>query len=133
MNVSIVGTGYVGLVSGTCFADLGVNVTCVDRDSQKINRLVYGAIPIYEPGLDNMINRNVTDKRLTFSSDYKQGFVDQDFVFCAIDTTASEDGSTDLEPILDIAKDFGENITRYCVFVIKSTAIRSDARTGGTG
>ena len=121
MNVSIVGTGYVGLVSGTCFADLGVNVTCVDRDSQKINRLVYGAIPIYEPGLDNMINRNVTDKRLVFSSDYKQGFVDQDFVFCAIDTTASEDGSTDLAPILDIAKDFGENITRYCVFVIKST------------
>ena len=94
MNVSIVGTGYVGLVSGTCFADLGVNVTCVDRDSQKINRLVYGAIPIYEPGLDNMINRNVNDKRLTFLSDYKQGFINQDFVFCAIDTTADEDGST---------------------------------------
>ena len=121
MNVSIVGTGYVGLVSGTCFADLGVNVTCVDRDSQKINRLVYGAIPIYEPGLDNMINRNVTDKRLTFSSEYKQGFIDQDFVFCAIDTTASDDGSTDLTPILDIAKDFGNLITRYTVFVIKST------------
>ena len=94
----------MGLVSGTCFADLGVNVTCVDRDSQKINRLVYGAIPIYEPGLDNMINRNVNDKRLTFSSDYKKGFIDQDFVFCAIDTTASEDGSTDLGPILEIAK-----------------------------
>jgi len=121
MNVSIVGTGYVGLVSGTCFADLGVNVTCVDRDSQKINRLVYGAIPIYEPGLDNMINRNVTDKRLVFSSDYKQGFIDQDFVFCAIDTTADADGSTDVGPILDIARDFGENITRYSVFVIKST------------
>ncbi|MBQ1484875.1 MAG: UDP-glucose/GDP-mannose dehydrogenase family protein, partial [Muribaculaceae bacterium] len=121
MNVSIVGTGYVGLVSGTCFADLGVNVTCVDRDSQKINRLVYGAIPIYEPGLDNMINRNVNDKRLTFLSDYKQGFINQDFVFCAIDTTADEDGSTDLTPILDIAKDFGQFITRYTVFVIKST------------
>ena len=107
MNVSIVGTGYVGLVSGTCFADLGVNVTCVDRDSQKINRLVYGAIPIYEPGLDNMIGRNVSDKRLTFSSDYKKGFIDQDFVFCAIDTTADADGLTDLGPILDIAKDFG--------------------------
>ena len=121
MNVSIVGTGYVGLVSGTCFADLGVNVTCVDSDSQKINRLVYGAIPIYEPGLDNMIARNVNDKRLTFSSDYKKGFIDQDYVFCAIDTTADEDGSTDLGPILDIAKTFGENITRYSVFVIKST------------
>ena len=121
MNVSIVGTGYVGLVSGTCFADLGVNVTCVDRDSQKINRLVYGAIPIYEPGLDNMIARNVNDKRLTFSSDYKQGFKGQDFVFCAIDTTASEDGSTDLTPILEIAKDFGQYITGYSVFVVKST------------
>ena len=121
MNVSIVGTGYVGLVSGTCFADLGVNVTCVDSDSQKINRLVYGAIPIYEPGLDNMIARNVNDKRLTFSSDYKKGFIDQDYVFCAIDTTADEDGSTDLGPILDIAKTFGENITRYSMFVIKST------------
>ena len=121
MNVSIVGTGYVGLVSGTCFADLGVNVTCVDRDSQKINRLVYGAIPIYEPGLDNMINRNVNDKRLTFLSDYKQGFINQDFVFCAIDTTPDEDGSTDLTPILDFAKDFGQYITRYTVFVIKST------------
>ena len=126
MNISIVGTGYVGLLSGTCFADLGVNVTCVDRDSQKINRLVYGAIPIYEPGLDNMINRNVTDKRLTFSSDYKQGFIDQDFVFCAIDTTPSEDGSTDLTPILEIAKDFGQNITRYCVFVVKSTVPARD-------
>ena len=93
MNVSIVGTGYVGLVSGTCFADLGVNVTCVDSDSQKINRLVYGAIPIYEPGLDNMIARNVNDKRLTFSSDYKKGFIDQDYVFCAIDTTADGDPS----------------------------------------
>ena len=121
MNISIVGTGYVGLVSGTCFADLGVNVTCVDRDSQKINRLVYGSIPIYEPGLDNMINRNVNDKRLLFSSDYKQGFIDQDFVFCAIDTTASDDGSTDLGPILEIAKDFGQHIMRYSVFVIKST------------
>ncbi len=106
MNVSIVGT---------------VNVTCVDSDSQKINRLVYGAIPIYEPGLDNMIARNVNDKRLTFSSDYKKGFIDQDYVFCAIDTTADEDGSTDLGPILDIAKTFGENITRYSMFVIKST------------
>ncbi len=121
MNVSIVGTGYVGLVSGTCFADLGVNVTCVDCDSQKINRLVYGAIPIYEPGLDNMITRNVTDKRLTFSSDYKQGFIDKDFVFCAVDTTPDENGLTNLDPILDIAKDFGNNINHYSVFVIKST------------
>jgi len=129
MNISIVGTGYVGLVSGTCFADLGVNVTCVDRDSQKINRLVYGAIPIYEPGLDNMITRNVNDRRLTFSSDYSKGFVDQDYVFCAIDTTASEDGSTDLTPIYDIARSFGQLITRYSVFVIKSTVPVGTAQT----
>jgi len=128
MNISIVGTGYVGLVSGTCFADLGVNVTCVDRDSQKINRLVYGAIPIYEPGLDNMISRNVNDKRLTFSSDYSRGFIDQDYVFCAIDTTASADGSTDLTPILDIARAFGMHINRYSVFVIKSTVPVGTAR-----
>ena len=121
MNISIVGTGYVGLVSATCFADLGVNVTVVDRDSQKINRLVYGAIPIYEPGLDNMISRNVNDKRLTFTSQYLDGFTGQDYVFCAIDATAEEDGSTDVSPILDIAKTFGDNITASSVFVIKST------------
>lgn len=121
MNISIVGTGYVGLVSATCFADLGVNVTVVDRDSQKINRLVYGAIPIYEPGLDNMIARNVNDKRLTFTSEYLEGFVGQDYVFCAIDATAEEDGSTDITPVLDTAKTFGDSITGHSVFVIKST------------
>jgi len=121
MNISIVGTGYVGLVSGICFADLGVNVTCVDRDSQKINRLVYGAIPIYEPGLESMMTRNVDDKRLSFSIDFEKGFQDQDYVFCAIDSPANQDGSTDLAPVYDIARAFADHITHYAVFVIKST------------
>lgn len=121
MNISIVGTGYVGLVTATCFAELGVNVTCVDTDSQKINRLVYGAIPIYEPGLENMVTANVNDRRLHFASDFNKGFEDMDYVFCAVDTNPDDDGSTNLKPIFDIAKIFGQRITRYCVFVIKST------------
>jgi UDPglucose 6-dehydrogenase len=121
MNISIVGTGYVGLVTATCFAELGVNVTCVDTDSQKINRLVYGAIPIYEPGLENMVTTNVNDRRLHFASDFSKGFEDVDFVFCAVDTAPDEDGSTNLKPIYDIAKIFGQRINSYCVFVIKST------------
>ena len=108
MNISIVGTGYVGLVTATCFAELGVNVTCVDTDSQKINRLVYGAIPIYEPGLENMVTTNVNDRRLHFASDFSKGFEDVDFVFCAVDTAPDEDGSTNLKPIYDIAKIFGQ-------------------------
>ncbi|MBR1550898.1 MAG: UDP-glucose/GDP-mannose dehydrogenase family protein [Muribaculaceae bacterium] len=121
MNISIVGTGYVGLVTGTCFAELGVNVTCVDTDNQKINRLIYGAIPIYEPGLENMVTRNVNDGRLRFVSDFNKGFDNMDYVFCAIDTMLDADGSTDLTPVLNIARLFGQRIDRYSVFVLKST------------
>ena len=121
MNISIVGTGYVGLVTGTCFAELGVNVTCVDTDNQKINRLIYGAIPIYEPGLENMVTRNVNDGRLRFVSDFNKGFDNMDYVFCAIDTMLNDDGSTDLTPVLNIARLFGQRIDRYSVFVLKST------------
>ncbi|HAP50210.1 MAG TPA: UDP-glucose 6-dehydrogenase [Porphyromonadaceae bacterium] len=121
MNISIVGTGYVGLVTGTCFAELGVNVTCVDTDNQKINRLIYGAIPIYEPGLENMVTRNVNDGRLRFVSDFNKGFDNMDYVFCAIDTMLNADGSTDLTPVLNIARLFGQRIDRYSVFVLKST------------
>ena len=81
MNISIVGTGYVGLVTGTCFAELGVNVTCVDTDPSRINRLVYGAMPIYEPGLEDMIGRNVNEQRLHFTADFEAGFKGQDIVF----------------------------------------------------
>jgi len=121
MNISIIGTGYVGLVSGTCFAELGINVTCVDSDSQKVNRLVYGAIPIYEPQLESMVTRNVNDKRLLFTIDYDKGFVDQDYVFCTLDTQPDAEGATDLEPIFEVARHFGQLITRYSVFVLKST------------
>lgn len=121
MNISIVGTGYVGLVNATCFAELGVNVTCVDRNSQKINRLIYGAIPIYEPGLESLVTRNMNDKRLNFSNDFSKGFIGQDYVFCAVDSAADDDGATDISPILDIARAFGTFITGYSVFVLKST------------
>ena len=121
MNISIIGTGYVGLVTSTCFAELGVNVTCVDTDSQKINRLVYGSIPLYEPGLENMLTHNVNDQRLHFSADFNRAFDDADYVFCAIDTTPDEDGSTNLAPVWDIARVFGQRVKRHCTFVLKST------------
>ena len=121
MNISIVGTGYMGLVTGTCFADLGANVICVDTDRQKVNRLIFGSIPIYEPGLEKAITTNVNEGRLRFLSDFAKGFADVDYVFCAIDTTPDKDGSTDLAPIYDIARVFGQTINQPCTFVLKST------------
>jgi UDPglucose 6-dehydrogenase len=121
MKISIVGTGYVALVTSTCFSELGVNVTCVDPDSQKINRLVYGALPIYEPGLEAMMSHNVNDGRLEFSADYEKCFDDVDVVFCAVDPTLNTDGSTDLSPVHKIARDFAHGIKRYAVFVLKTT------------
>lgn len=121
MNISIVGTGYVGLVTGTCFAELGVDVTCVDPTGQKINRLIYGDMPIYEPGLEAMITRNVNDGRLQFSANYESAFEDADAVFCTIDSTLDKDGSTNLKPVIDVASAFGHKINRYSVFVLKTT------------
>ena len=121
MKVSIVGTGYVGLVSAACFAELGATVTCVDTDAQKINRLVYGSIPIYEPGLEAMVMRNVNDKRLVFSSNLSDGFVGQDYVVCALDTQLDSDGATDLKPIEEVAQMFGAHVNGAAIFVIKST------------
>ncbi len=121
MKVSIIGTGYVGLVSATCFAELGVDVTCVDTDSQHINRLVYGSIPIYEPGLEAMVTRNVDDKRLRFDINLEAGFRDQDYVFCALDTQLDNEGATDIHQVEDMARMFGQTIDDYAVFVIKST------------
>lgn len=121
MNISIVGTGYVGLVTGTCFAELGVNVTCVDPAGQKINRLIYGDMPIYEPGLEAMISRNVDDGRLKFSAEYESAFENADAVFCTIDSTLDKDGSTNLKPVIDVACTFGRKINQYSVFVLKTT------------
>ena len=121
MNIAIVGTGYVGLVSGTCFAETGVNVTCVDVDAQKIERLKNGEIPIYEPGLDQLVLKNVKAGRLKFSTDLASVLNEQEIVFSAVGTPPDEDGSADLKYVLQVAKTIGENLNRYLVVVTKST------------
>lgn len=121
MNIAIVGTGYVGLVSGTCFADTGVNVTCVDVDAKKIERLKQGDIPIYEPGLDELVVKNVKAGRLKFTTDLASVLNEQDIVFSAVGTPPDEDGSADLSYVLQVAKTIGENLNRYVVVVTKST------------
>ncbi len=128
MNITIVGTGHAGLATGTCLAELGANVTCVDPDSVKINRLIYGDIPIYEPNLEDMIAHNVSEHRLTFTLDYEKAFEGAEVVFCAIDSTLFKDGSTNLSPVLDIARTFARKINRYSVFVLKTTVPVGTAR-----
>ena len=121
MNIAIIGTGYVGLVSGTCFAETGVNVTCVDVDAQKIERLKNGEIPIYEPGLDQLVLKNVKAGRLKFTTDLASILNEQEIVFSAVGTPPDEDGSADLKYVLQVAKTIGENLNRYLVVVTKST------------
>ena len=121
MNIAIVGTGYVGLVSGTCFADTGVNVTCVDVDAKKIERLNNGDIPIYEPGLDELVKKNVAAGRLKFTTDLASVLDDVEIVFSAVGTPPDEDGSADLKYVLQVAKTIGENLKNYVVVVTKST------------
>lgn len=121
MNIAIVGTGYVGLVSGTCFAEMGINVTCVDVDQAKIERLRKGEVPIYEPGLDEMVLRNQREGRLHFTTDLKECIDDVEVVFSAVGTPPDEDGSADLKYVLAVAKTFGQTIKKYTVLVTKST------------
>ena len=121
MKIAIVGTGYVGLVSGTCFAETGVDVTCIDVDANKIERLQNGIIPIYEPGLDELVKKNVKAGRLKFSTDLASVLNEQDVVFSAVGTPPDEDGSADLKYVLQVAKTIGENINKYIVVVTKST------------
>lgn len=121
MNIAIVGTGYVGLVSGTCFAEMGINVTCVDIDSEKVEKLHQGIIPIYEPGLDEMVRRNVEAGRLKFTTDLAQILDNVEVVFSAVGTPPDEDGSADLKYVLSVAKTFGKNINKYTILVTKST------------
>ncbi len=121
MNVAVVGTGYVGLVSGACFAEMGVHVTCVDIDEQKIEKLKNGVIPIYEPGLEEMVRKNVADGRLRFSTSLKDVIEDVSLVFSAVGTPPDEDGSADLKYVLSVAREFGQHIKRYTVLVTKST------------
>ncbi|MBJ2187812.1 MAG: UDP-glucose/GDP-mannose dehydrogenase family protein [Muribaculaceae bacterium] len=121
MNIAVVGTGYVGLVSGTCFAEMGVNVTCVDVDKAKVESLRNGQIPIYEPGLDELVKRNVAEGRLHFTTDLASCIDDVDIVFSAVGTPPDEDGSADLRYVLEVARTFGQNIKKYTLLVTKST------------
>ena len=121
MNIAIVGTGYVGLVSGTCFAEMGVNVTCVDVNEQKIQSLLNGQIPIYEPGLDEMVLRNYKEGRLHFTTDITTCLDSVDIVFSAVGTPPDEDGSADLKYVLEVARTVGRNMNKYLILVTKST------------
>lgn len=121
MKIAIVGTGYVGLVSGACFAEMGIDVTCVDIDSFKINRLLRGEIPIYEPGLEEMVRRNTEAGRLHFTTSLPDVLDKVEVVFSAVGTPPDEDGSADLQYVLDVAREFGRHISRYTLLVTKST------------
>ena len=121
MNVVIVGTGYVGLVSGTCFAEMGMHVQCVDVDANKVARLQKGEIPIYEPGLDEMVVRNTAAGRLTFTTSLPEALAEAAVLFIAVGTPTSVDGSADLKYVLQVAKTIGENLSQYCLIVDKST------------
>ncbi len=121
MNVIMVGTGYVGLVTGTCFAEMGNTVTCVDVNEEKIDKLKSGIMPIYEPGLQEMVLRNVAEDRLRFSTSLAEVLDDADVVFSAVGTPPDEDGSADLQYVLEVARTFGRNIHKYTLLVTKST------------
>ncbi len=121
MNIAIVGTGYVGLVSGTCFAEMGVNVTCIDIDEQKIDNLKKGIIPIFEQGLEDMVHRNMKAERLHFSTKLTDVLNDVQVVFSAVGTPPDADGSADLRFVLEVARTIGQNMQQYILLVTKST------------
>ncbi|MEE1204916.1 MAG: UDP-glucose/GDP-mannose dehydrogenase family protein [Prevotella sp.] len=121
MNIAIVGTGYVGLVTGACFADTGVNVTCVDVDENKVEALKQGRVPIYEPGLDELVAKNYKAGRLKFTTSLEEVLNGQDVVFCAVGTPPDEDGSADLKYVLQVARTIGQHLNKYLVVVTKST------------
>ena len=121
MKIAIVGTGYVGLVSGTCFSEMGVDVTCVDIDRDKVERLKEGIIPIYEPSLEDMVHRNVLARRLHFTTDLREVLDDVEVVFSAVGTPPDEDGAADLKYVLEVARTVGCYMNKYLVMVTKST------------
>lgn len=121
MNIAVIGTGYVGLVTGTCFAETGANVICIDKDPAKIKMLKNGSSPIYEPGLQTMIDRNVAKHRLTFSTSIAESIPQSEIVFIAVGTPPGEDGSADLAHVLEVAGEIGAAIENYTVVVNKST------------
>lgn len=121
MNIAVVGTGYVGLVTGTCFAETGNNVTCVDIDAEKVNRMKAGEVPIYEPHLDVLFERNIRHGRLKFTTNLESAVKDAAVIFLALPTPPGEDGSADLSYILRVSRQLGQMITEYKVIVDKST------------
>jgi UDPglucose 6-dehydrogenase len=121
MRIAVVGTGYVGLVAGTCFAESGNTVTCIDIDQAKVDALNEGKVPIYEPGLEELLHRNKRDSRLTFTTDYSKGIPDAQVVFIAVGTPPGEDGSADLKYVLAAARSIAEHMNGYAVIVDKST------------
>lgn len=128
MKIAIVGTGYVGLVTGTCFAEIGVDVTCVDVDQQKIDNLCKGIIPIYEPGLEELVIRNANAGRLSFTTSLESCLDDVEVVFSAVGTPPDEDGNADLKYVLQVAKTIGEHMNKYVLVVTKSTVPVGTAR-----
>lgn len=127
MKIAIVGTGYVGLVTGTCFSEVGVDVTCVDIDQKKIDNLKNGILPIYEPGLEEMVDRNVKKNRLHFSTSLKDSIQETEIVFIAVGTPPDEDGSADLKYVLGVASSIGEHMQKPLMVVTKSTVPVSTA------
>ncbi|WP_025761922.1 UDP-glucose dehydrogenase family protein [Dyadobacter tibetensis] len=121
MKIAVVGTGYVGLVTGTCFAETGNQVTCVDIDAHKVARMQNGEIPIYEPGLDVLFDRNIAEGRLSFTTNLAEGIQDAEVIFLALPTPPGEDGSADLKYILGVANDLGPLLHQYVVVIDKST------------
>jgi len=121
MRITVIGTGYVGLVAGTCFAESGNTVTCIDIDAEKIEKLRRGEVPIYEPGLEELLKRNARDGRLRFTTDYAQGMENAQVVFIAVGTPPGEDGSADVRYVLEAARTVGEHMKNYVVVVDKST------------
>lgn len=121
MKITVVGSGYVGLVTGTCFAEIGIDVTCVDIDKEKIEKLKKGISPIYEPGLDEMLARNIEKGRLSFTTDLTSCVNDADVIFSAVGTPPDEDGSADLQYVLDVARTVGKVMTKRLILVTKST------------
>ena len=121
MKIAVVGTGYVGLVTGTCFAEVGIEVTCIDIDEKKIEGLKKGVMPIYEPGLEAMVLKNYEKGRLKFSTSLAESIQGAEAVFIAVGTPPGEDGSADLKYVLAVAREIGQNMNDYTVVVTKST------------
>ena len=119
MKIAVIGTGYVGLVTGACFSEVSVNVICVDIDQKKIDNLNKGIIPIYEPGLEEIVLRNSTKNKLKFSTSLQESIKDVDVVFIAVGTPPDEDGSADLKYVLSVASDIGKYIQKQIVVVNK--------------